>query len=89
MRAIYRLTTLTVAQLDINGHGIGQVMNLRRLTVSPEMLRLIAEIDEFKGSWHHLNSIAPERLASLKRVAIKFGILHYVFLPKQPLPPKA
>ena len=39
------------------------------LKISPEMLRLIGEIDEFKGSWRTLTTLAPERLAVLKRVA--------------------
>jgi Fic family protein len=44
-------------------------MNLTALKISPEMLRLIAEIDEFKGSWRMMTTLAPERLAVLKRVA--------------------
>jgi Fic family protein len=39
------------------------------LKISPEMLRLIGEIDEFKGSWRTLTTVAPDRLAVLKRVA--------------------
>ena len=39
------------------------------LKISPETLRLIGEIDEFKGSWRTLTTLAPERLAVLKRVA--------------------
>lgn len=39
------------------------------LEITPEILRLIAEIDEFKGAWRALGRIAPERLAGLKRVA--------------------
>lgn len=39
------------------------------LPISPEMLRLIAEIDEFKGAWRVLRAIAPERLAALRQVA--------------------
>ncbi len=39
------------------------------LKISPEMLRLIGEIDEFKGSWRTLTTLAPQRLAVLKRVA--------------------
>lgn len=39
------------------------------LKISPEMLRLIGEIDEFKGSWRTLTTLAPERLVMLKRVA--------------------
>ena len=34
-----------------------------------EMVRLIGEIDEFKGSWTLLSNIAPERLAALQHVA--------------------
>lgn len=33
------------------------------------MLNLIAEIDEFKGSWKALGALAPERLAALRKVA--------------------
>lgn len=34
-----------------------------------EMLRFIAEIDEFRGAWRSLSNISTERLATLKRVA--------------------
>lgn len=44
-------------------------MKTHSLTITPELLRLIAEIDEFKGSWRELQSIVPERLAALRRVA--------------------
>ncbi len=44
-------------------------MKTGKLKISPEMLRLIGEIDEFKGSWRTLTTLAPERLAVLKRVA--------------------
>lgn len=36
---------------------------------SQEVLRLVAEIDEFKGAWRALRNIAPERLTALRRVA--------------------
>jgi len=36
---------------------------------SNEMLRLIAAIDEFKGEWRAVESIEPERLQSLRRIA--------------------
>ena len=39
------------------------------LQVTPEFLRLIAEIDEFKGAWRALGTLAPERLSALRRVA--------------------
>ena len=44
-------------------------MKLGALKITPELLRLISEIDEFKGSWKTLTTLAPERLAVLKRVA--------------------
>jgi Fic family protein len=39
------------------------------LHISPQLLAIIAEIDEFKGAWRALGTLAPERLAALKRVA--------------------
>ena len=39
------------------------------LNITPELLGLIAEIDEFKGAWKALGSLAPERLSALRRVA--------------------
>lgn len=37
--------------------------------ITPEVLALIAEIDEFKGAWRALGTLAPERLKALRRVA--------------------
>ena len=39
------------------------------LQITPEMLALVAEIDEFKGAWRALGTLAPERLSALRRVA--------------------
>ena len=39
------------------------------MVVSHEALRLIAEIDEFKGRWEALKTLSPERLLALRRVA--------------------
>lgn len=39
------------------------------LQISPEILSLIARIDEFKGAWRALGTLAPERLSALRRVA--------------------
>lgn len=58
--------------MAIIGHNYGYgaaAMNLSSLTITPEMLRAIAEIDEFKGAWRALKNLAPERLAALRRVA--------------------
>ncbi|SFL31176.1 Fic family protein [Desulfomicrobium norvegicum] len=39
------------------------------LNITHELLGLIAEIDEFKGAWKALGSLAPERLCALRWVA--------------------
>ncbi len=38
-------------------------------SLNPEILRLIAEIDEFKGRWSSTHLLKPERLSHLKKVA--------------------
>lgn len=39
------------------------------IEITPEILRLIAMIDEFKGAWRALGRLAPDRLSALRRVA--------------------
>jgi len=39
------------------------------LQITPEILKLIARVDEFKGAWRALGTLAPERLSALRRVA--------------------
>lgn len=39
------------------------------IKITPELLALIAEIDEFKGAWRALGTLTPERLNALRRVA--------------------
>ncbi len=39
------------------------------LTITPEILNIIAEIDEFKGAWKAYRNLAPERLDALQQVA--------------------
>lgn len=39
------------------------------LHITPETLSLIARIDEFKGAWRAMGTLAPERLSALRRVA--------------------
>src|ERR1700723_3645355 len=43
--------------------------DIRNIIITPEILKLIADIDEFKGRWSVIESLAPERLSSLKRIA--------------------
>ncbi len=37
-------------------------INVKSLAIAPEMLDIIGEIDEFKGAWRALGTLAPERL---------------------------
>ncbi|MDO8959284.1 MAG: DUF977 family protein [Rhodocyclaceae bacterium] len=39
------------------------------IQITPEILNLIARIDEFKGAWRALGMLAPDRLSALRRVA--------------------
>lgn len=45
------------------------MLNIDTLKITKTMLKLIAEIDEFKGAWSALGKLAPERLAQLRHVA--------------------
>ena len=38
-------------------------------SITPEILRLIAELEDFKGQWRMIRSLSPEKLTSLRRVA--------------------
>jgi Fic family protein len=39
------------------------------IQITPDILMLIASIDEFKGAWRTLGTLAPDRLSALLRVA--------------------
>ncbi len=43
--------------------------NITALAITPEVLKLVSGIDEFKGAWRAIGRIAPERLSALRRVA--------------------
>jgi Fic family protein len=40
-----------------------------KLTFSPDLVKLIAEIDEFKGRWEAIKIVSPDRLGGLRKVA--------------------
>ncbi len=44
-------------------------INSASLVITDGMLKIIGEIDEFKGAWRAIGRIAPDRLSSLRRVA--------------------
>src|SRR5437879_6680056 len=51
--------------------GIFAVMPLdpfKNLVLTPDLLRLVGEIDEFKGAWKALGTLAPDRLATLRHI---------------------
>jgi Fic family protein len=43
--------------------------NIAGLAITPEILKFVSGIDEFKGAWRAVGRIAPERLSALRRVA--------------------
>ncbi len=45
------------------------MLHTESLHITPEILNLIARIDEFKGAWRALGTLAPDRLLALRRVA--------------------
>jgi Fic family protein len=45
------------------------MLKIDTIVITPDILALIAQIDEFKGAWRALGSLAPERLQALRRVA--------------------
>lgn len=52
--------------MDINA---GMSITVDSLEITPELLALVSELDEFKGAWRALGTLAPERLSALRRVA--------------------
>lgn len=55
--------------MGVNGCIIGGMLNSQTLFITPEILKLIAGVDEFKGAWRALGTLAPDRLSALRRVA--------------------
>lgn len=45
------------------------MFEIKNIIITPEILKLIAEIDEFKGRWQAIENLAPERLSTLKKIA--------------------
>lgn len=55
--------------MGVIGRKIGHMINSDTIQITPEILGLIAKIDEFKGAWRALGTLAPDRLSALRRVA--------------------
>jgi hypothetical protein len=43
--------------------------NIKNIAITPEILKLIADSDEFKGHWKVIETLALEKLSSLRRIA--------------------
>jgi Fic family protein len=48
---------------------MGGQLRTENLIITPPVLALISELDEFKGAWRALGNLAPDRLSALRRVA--------------------
>lgn len=55
--------------MGVIGCNIGFVIRSDTIQITQEILALIARIDEFKGAWRALGTLAPDRLSALRRVA--------------------
>jgi len=45
------------------------MLKIKNILITHEIVNLIAGIDEFKGQWKVMETLAPERLTSLRRIA--------------------
>lgn len=59
--------------MGIIGYEIGYAcittMKEPKLALGPDLVKLVAEIDEFKGRWEALKTLSPDRLNALRKVA--------------------
>src|SRR5271169_4879862 len=53
--------------MDMNGYRT--MHDIKNIVITPEILKLIADIDEFKGRWKVIETLAPEKLTTLRRIA--------------------
>jgi len=45
------------------------MMKTETIQITPELLALLSEIDEFKGAWRALGALTPDRLRALRHIA--------------------
>jgi len=55
--------------MGVIGCIIGSMIKVDTIHITPDILSLVARIDEFKGAWRALGTLAPDRLSALRRVA--------------------
>ena len=56
-------------EMGVIGCIIGSMIRTNTIQITPDILSLIARIDEFKGAWRALGTLAPDRLSALLHVA--------------------
>lgn len=56
-------------EMGVIGCIIGSMIKTDTIHITTDILSLIAKIDEFKGAWRALGTLAPNRLSALRRVA--------------------
>lgn len=44
-------------------------LDISTIAITPSILAILSELDEFKGAWRALGTLAPERLARLRQIA--------------------
>jgi len=69
--ALLATINMLVVNMDIFSmkSDIRSLMKEPKLSLTPDLVKLIAEIDEFKGRWQALEILSPERLQALRKVA--------------------
>lgn len=45
------------------------MLNTTTLQITPQIMSILSEIDEFKGAWRAFGTLVPERLAMLRQIA--------------------
>ena len=63
------LLALGSLELGVNWVQHWLMLHASSLRITPEVLRLMARPDEFKGGWRALGTLAPDRLSALRRIA--------------------
>jgi len=48
------------------------MLNADTIQITPELLALLSELDEFKGAWRALGTIAPDCLSANAQDMIEF-----------------
>lgn len=56
-------------EMGVIGCIIDFMIKTDTIHITPDILSLISRIDEFKGAWRALGTLAPDRLSALRRVA--------------------